>query len=204
MTFVSRGGLKLQHALSVFGLSVDNAICADLGCSTGGFTDCLLQHGAAKVYAVDTGYGVLDYTLRKNPRVVVMERVNALHVELPEKVSLITIDVNWTRQHKILPVAKKLLCSASSARIITLIKPHYEAEKTVLHKGVVPDADVASVVQATLQHIAECGFDVVSITQSPIRGSMGKGNTEFLALLQIQPQANADHGSVGILPTLIH
>ena len=192
MTFVSRGGLKLEHALNVFDLHVEGLTCADLGCSTGGFTDCLLQRGAAKVYAVDTGYGVLDYKLRKDPRVIVMERVNALHVELPEKVTLITIDVNWTRQEKILPVARKLLSPAPDARVITLIKPHYEADKSVLRKGVVPEALVASVVNDTVRRIIGCGFRVVSTTQSPIKGSMGKGNTEFLALLEIEPQMDVD------------
>jgi len=96
--FASRAGQKLDHALTTFSLDIEGKICADLGCSTGGFTDCLLRRGAAKVFAVDTGYGVLDWKLRKDPRVVVMERTNAMHVDLPERVELITIDVGWTRQ----------------------------------------------------------------------------------------------------------
>src|SRR5438034_4090953 len=103
--FVSRAGQKLEHALSIFGVDVTGFVCADLGCSTGGFTDCLLQRGAAKVYAVDTGYGVLDWKLRTNERVVVMERTNAMHVTLPEPVDLVTIDVAWTKQRHILPAA---------------------------------------------------------------------------------------------------
>src|SRR5271167_690382 len=95
--FASRAGLKLDSALNVFSISVTGKICADLGCSTGGFTDCLLQHGASRVFAIDTGYGVLDWKLRKDPRVVVMERTNAMHVTLPGPVELITIDVGWTR-----------------------------------------------------------------------------------------------------------
>ena len=183
-TFVSRGGLKLDHALRTFNLSVAGLTCADLGCSTGGFTDCLLQHGAARVYAVDTGYGVLDYKLRKDARVVVMERTNAMHVELPERVGFISIDVNWTRQEKVLPVAQKLLNNTSDARIITLIKPHYEADPAILRQGVVPEPLVATVLEATLKRVTACGFRVVSTTQSPIKGSGGRGNVEFLALLE--------------------
>src|SRR3954470_8633327 len=109
MPFVSRAGQKLDHAINEFHIDVTNLICADLGCSTGGFTDCLLQRGAKKVYAVDTGYGVLDWKLRKDPRVIVMERTNAMHVEIPEPADLVTIDVAWTKQWHILPAAKKIL-----------------------------------------------------------------------------------------------
>src|ERR1700729_302541 len=103
-SFVSRAGLKLEAALLSFPIDVIGKTCADLGANVGGFTDCLLQHGAAKVYAVDTAYGVLAWTLRKDPRIIVKERMNALHVKLPEPVSLIAVDVGWTRQDKILPV----------------------------------------------------------------------------------------------------
>src|SRR5436309_2115272 len=101
MPFVSRAGQKLDHALDVFKIDVAGLTCADLGCNVGGFVDCLLQRGAAKVYAVDTGYGVLDWKLRKDARVIVMERTNAMHVALPERVTLVTIDVAWTRQQYI-------------------------------------------------------------------------------------------------------
>src|SRR5438128_543365 len=105
MPFVSRAGQKLQHALATFDIDVTGKACADLGCSTGGFTDCLLQQGAAKVYAIDTGYGVLDWKLRNDPRVIVMERTNAMHVTLPQPVEIVTIDVAWTKQRHILPSA---------------------------------------------------------------------------------------------------
>ncbi|HTL27962.1 MAG TPA: SAM-dependent methyltransferase, partial [Tepidisphaeraceae bacterium] len=105
MDFVSRAGQKLLHALDEFKIGVTDKVCADLGCSTGGFTDCLLRRGAKKVYAVDTGYGVLDWKLRNDPRVVVIERTNAMHVELPEKVQVVSIDVAWTKQRNILPSA---------------------------------------------------------------------------------------------------
>src|SRR3569623_385074 len=107
--FVSRAGQKLEHALASFRCDVNGFVCADFGSNTGGFTDCLLKRGAAKVYAIDTGYGVLDWKLRKDPRVVVMERTNAMHVTLPEPVALVVIDVAWTRQRHILPAARLLL-----------------------------------------------------------------------------------------------
>src|SRR3954471_2291855 len=132
MDFVSRAGQKLHHALTRFVISPDGKTCADLGSNTGGFTDCLLQLGARKVYAIDTGYGVLDYKLRKDPRVVVMERTNAMHATLPEKVELVTIDVAWTRQKHILPATKTML--TPTGEVVTLIKPHYEAEAKALRK----------------------------------------------------------------------
>ena len=107
--FVSRAGEKLDHALEAFHLDVTGFTCADFGCNTGGFTDCLLKRDAAKVYAIDTGYGALDWNLRKDPRVVVMERTNAMHVMLPEPVDLVTIDVAWTKQKNILPAAMRVL-----------------------------------------------------------------------------------------------
>src|SRR5438270_10101760 len=128
--FVSRAGQKLDHALTVFGIDVAGLVCADFGSNAGGFVDCLLQRGAAKVYAIDTGYGALEWKLRKNPRVVVMERTNAMHVVLPEKVRLVSIDVAWTKQRNILPAAKGMLEDGGS--VISLIKPHYEASAALL------------------------------------------------------------------------
>ncbi len=133
--FASRAGHKLEAAIVAFGLNPAGRVCADLGANVGGFTDCLLRYGAAKVYAVDTAYGVLAWTLRKDPRVVVKDRTNALHVMLPEPVTLVAIDVGWTRQQKILPAIGRLLpptaavpSAVESADILTLIKPHYESE----------------------------------------------------------------------------
>src|SRR5829696_6971927 len=136
MDFVSRAGRKLDHALTHFDLDVTGKTCADLGSNTGGFVDVLLGRGATKAYAVDTGYGVLEWKLRKDPRVVVMERTNAMHVELPEKVRFVSIDVAWTKQRRILPAARKLL--VDDGRCVTLIKPHYESEPGLLKKGVLP------------------------------------------------------------------
>lgn len=178
--FVSRGGLKLEYALAAFGIDVAGLTCADLGCSTGGFTDCLLKRGATKVYAVDTGYGVLDYKLRKDARVVVRERSNAMHVELPERMDFISIDASWTRQEKLLPNVDKLL--KADGIVITLIKPHYEADSKRLRRGILPTEDVEPVVEWVRSRILACGFTVEATTTSPILG--GQGNTEVLALLR--------------------
>jgi 23S rRNA (cytidine1920-2'-O)/16S rRNA (cytidine1409-2'-O)-methyltransferase len=177
--FVSRGGLKLDHALTFFGLEVSGRICADLGCSTGGFTDCLLRRGAAKVYAVDTGYGVLDWKLRKDPRVVVMERTNAMHVQLPQTVGIVTVDISWTRQRNILPSARKML--AEEGTVVSLIKPHYEADPAILRKGVVPEESVESVVEAVRREIEAAGWVWENSVRSPIKG--GGGNVEVLVRL---------------------
>jgi 23S rRNA (cytidine1920-2'-O)/16S rRNA (cytidine1409-2'-O)-methyltransferase len=180
MPFVSRAGEKLDHALTTFEFDVSGLTCADLGSNVGGFVDCLLQRGATKVYAVETGYGVVDWKLRKDPRVVVMERTNAMHVTLPEPVDLVTIDVAWTRQRHILPAARRLL--SSDGTVITLIKPHYEAEPALLQKGVLPPERVDDVVSGVRQGITAAGFEWVADVRSPIKGA--KGNTEVLALLQ--------------------
>lgn len=180
MAFASRAGKKLDHALSVFGIDVSGMVCADLGSNVGGFVDCLLQRGAAKVYAVEKGYGVLEWRLRKDPRVVVMERTNAMHVELPEPVALVTIDVAWTRQRNILPAAKRLL--GPGGTVVTLIKPHYEAPAGMLRKGVLPEAAVDDVVSGVLKDAYDAGFDAEGTTRSPIIG--GEGNVEVLARLR--------------------
>ena len=183
--FVSRGGLKLEHALSTFGLDVAGLTCADFGCSTGGFTDCLLRRGAARVYAVDTGYGVLDYGLRRDGRVVVMERTNAMHVALPEAVDLVVIDAGWTRQRHALPAALRNL--KPSGRVVTLVKPHYESQRSALVKGVLPEAEVDGVLAAVVPEVVAAGFRVVGTVRSPILGA--KGNAEVLAWLEPDPPA---------------
>jgi 23S rRNA (cytidine1920-2'-O)/16S rRNA (cytidine1409-2'-O)-methyltransferase len=180
MDFVSRAGQKLHHALVTFQISAAGKTCADLGSNTGGFTDCLLQSGAKKLYAIDTGYGVLDYKLRKNPRVVVMERTNAMHAALPETVDLVTIDVAWTKQKHILPAARTML--APAGEVVTLIKPHYEADAKLLRRGVLPPEQLDAVLEHVKSDIAAAQFEVVAITTSPIKGA--KGNVEMLAHLQ--------------------
>ena len=146
--FVGRGGLKLLHALQSFGVSPEGLSCADLGCNVGGFTDCLLVHGARLVYAVDTAYGTLAWTLRQDPRVVVLERTNALHVQPPERVGLVVIDLGWTVQARAIPAALPWL--KPQGRIITLIKPHYEAlggERSGLSRGVLDDSTAEQVAR---------------------------------------------------------
>ena len=123
----------MEHALKTFGFSPKDFVCADFGSSTGGFVDCLLQNGAKKIYAVETGYGVLDWKLRTNENVVVMEKTNAMHVLLPEKVNLISVDTSWTKLEKIIP--NVLVNLKDGGHIIALIKPHYEAEQKMIRKG---------------------------------------------------------------------
>jgi 23S rRNA (cytidine1920-2'-O)/16S rRNA (cytidine1409-2'-O)-methyltransferase len=186
--------LKLRHALDAMAMSVQGLICADFGCSTGGFTDCLLQGGADRVYAIDTGYGVLAWKLRQDPRVVVMERQNALHAPVPPEVTaaggldLVVIDAGWTPQRLVIPAAVKWLKPAG--RIITLVKPHYElepAEKGLLRAGVLPDAEAERIAHRTIDALPAAGVRVLGVTESPIRGGhatkAGAGNREWLAAL---------------------
>lgn len=182
MPFVSRAGQKLEAALDAFAIDVRGLVCADLGSNVGGFVDCLLQRGAQKVYAVEKGYGVVDWKLRKDNRVVVMERTNAMHVELPEKVQLISIDVAWTRQKNILPAARRNL--AAGGTVITLIKPHYESEARRLKKGVLPEEEVGAVVKAVESDIYTAGFELLQQVRSPIIGT--GGNVEVLAMLRLR------------------
>lgn len=177
--YASRGGLKLAHALQAFAVDARAAVCADLGSHAGGFVDCLLQHGAARVYAVDPGYGVLDYRLRRDPRVVVCERTNAMHWRCPEPCALVTIDVGWTPQRRILPAALRLL--AAGGRAITLIKPHYEADRALLRGGVLPKDALAPVLAACREDVAAAGWKIEGETMSPMAGH--GGNAELLWLL---------------------
>ena len=186
--FVGRGGLKLLHALQSFGVSPEGLACADLGCNVGGFTHCLLVHGARLVYAVDTGYGTLAWTLRHDPRVVVLERTNALHVQPPERVGLVVIDLGWTVQARAIPAALAWL--RPQGRIITLIKPHYEAlggERSGLSRGVLDESTAQQVARRVLDDMPRLGVRVLASDRSPIRGGHTKGNRtgnmEWLALL---------------------
>ncbi len=188
--FVSRGGDKLAAALDQFPVSVEGRICADVGASTGGFTDCLLQHGAARVYALDVGYGQIDYRLRSDPRVVVIERTNARYVTaLPEPVSLIVMDVSFIPLHTLFPVLRGWL--TPSADLIPLIKPQFEAGKEAVGKGgVVRDPAVhRRVLQEVLASAQEHGYHVRGLIPSPLRGPAG--NVEFLAWLSLDAPADA-------------
>lgn len=178
--FVSRGGLKLQHALEQFQLDVKGLVVLDVGSSTGGFVDCLLQNGATKVYSVDTAYGEFAWKLRNDPRVVVMERTNILHLDvLPEQVDLITIDASWTKLEKILPVVQKFI--KPNGQIVALLKPHYQAEKSKLVKGVLEEEEALRVKGEVEAKIKDLGFNILLSTPSPILG--GGGNTEYLLLI---------------------
>lgn len=176
--YVSRGGLKLEAALREFGIDVQGRGCCDLGSHVGGFVDCLLQHGAASVHAVEPGYGVLDYKLRRDERVVVHERTNALDFFVDIVFDLVTIDVGWTPQRLILPVARRLLRvstenAAEAIGAITLIKPHYEAPREWLSSGVLQEDRRAEVLATVRADVELAGFRVCGVCQSPIEGHAG-------------------------------
>ncbi len=176
--YVSRGGLKLEAALKHFKVSIQDLTCADLGSSTGGFTDCLLQHGAQKVYAVDTAYNELDWKLRSDDRVFVLEKNNAQKVELPEKVDFISIDISLVPLQEILPAARKLL--KPEGKIIALIKPQYQAsQEDVPEGGVLKDETlIESLLSDVEKWCTKNQFKVHGIIPSPIKG--GGGNKEYL------------------------
>jgi 23S rRNA (cytidine1920-2'-O)/16S rRNA (cytidine1409-2'-O)-methyltransferase len=180
LRFVSRGGDKLDGALSVFELSLAGVVATDLGASVGGFTDCMLQRGAARVYAVDTAYGILDWRLRQDDRVQVLERTNALHVELPEPVDIVAADVGWTPMHLILPTAIRLLKPGGT--VVALLKPQYEAEPVELDRGIVVPDRVLEVVTRVVSGLLSDGFVVAQKVASTVPGS--GGNQEWFILVQ--------------------
>jgi 23S rRNA (cytidine1920-2'-O)/16S rRNA (cytidine1409-2'-O)-methyltransferase len=178
--YVGRGGLKLAHALDTFHIAVAGRQCLDIGASTGGFTDVMLQRGAARVVALDVGHGQLDWRLRNDPRVVVIEHMNARHLTLdalPARVDLVTIDVSFISLSKILPVVPPLL--TASADVVALVKPQFEAGRTEVRKGIIRDPAVHERVLAEVAAAgAEVGLTSVTSTPSPVTGQ--KGNVEFL------------------------
>lgn len=188
--FVSRGGHKLEHALLHFSLNIKGLTAADLGASTGGFTDCLLQHGAHKVHAIDVGRGQLAWTLRRDPRVVVMERTNARHLtpsHFPQPFQafdMIAVDCSFISLRRILPPAIPLIRPAG--RIVALIKPQFEAGKAEADKGqgVITDPAIHERIISELEHfsVVELGLKWHGVTESPLRGPAG--NKEFLVLLE--------------------
>ena len=186
--YVSRGGLKLEKAMQVFPMRPDGKVCMDIGASTGGFTDCMLQNGAVKVYAVDVGYGQLAWKIRSDPRVVVMERTNIRYVtpeDLGEPLDLSVVDVSFISLKIVLPAIQKLL--KPTGQVLCLIKPQFEAGKeNVGKKGVVRDPAVhADVLQNFLALADSLHFTVRNLTFSPVKGP--EGNIEFLAHLSMQP-----------------
>ena len=182
--FVSRGGIKLEHALSHFQLDVSDRVAADIGASTGGFTDCLLKRGARRVYAVDVGYGQLDYRLRRDSRVLVMERLNARYpIPLPEKVDLATLDLSFISVTKVIPSVVKLL--KDTGYLLVLIKPQFEAKRAEVGKGgVIKEPLVhAAVLGRFIDWAVKHGLRLKGLVASPILGS--SGNREFFVLLKL-------------------
>ena len=190
LKYVSRGGLKLEKAMETFDLpDLTGAIAIDAGASTGGFTDCMLQNGAAKVYAVDVGYGQLAWSLRSDPRVVCMERTNVRYLtaeEIPEPLDFGSVDVSFISLRLILPALRPLM--KETGELVCLVKPQFEAGKEkVGKKGVVRDRKVhLEVLEQFLRHAEECDFYVKDLTFSPIRGP--EGNIEYLGHLTVRPQ----------------
>lgn len=185
LPFVSRGGLKLDKAVKVYDLSFDNMVCLDIGASTGGFTDCMLQNGASKVYAVDVGHGQLDWKLRNDERVICMEKCNFRYVtsdEIPEQIDFAATDVSFISLTKILIPAYNLL--KKDAYMVCLIKPQFETTKEkVGKKGVVRDPAVhKEVIEKVISFSEDIGFETVNLDFSPIRGP--EGNIEYLLLIK--------------------
>ena len=192
LRYVSRGGLKLEKAMQTFPITLEGKTCADIGASTGGFTDCMLQNGARRVYAVDVGYGQLDWKLRSDERVVCLERTNARYLsaeQIPEPLDFASIDVSFISLKLIFPALYPLL--REGGEIACLIKPQFEAgREKVGKKGVVRDPAVhLEVLQQFLLHAKENNFTVLGITYSPIRGP--EGNIEYLGFLRKSDEPDA-------------
>jgi 23S rRNA (cytidine1920-2'-O)/16S rRNA (cytidine1409-2'-O)-methyltransferase len=184
LPFVSRGGFKIEKAIQSLDLDVSDMLCLDVGASTGGFTDCLLQHGASRVYAIDVGYGQLDWKLRQDPRVIVIERSNIRYATkelLPEPFDLISIDVSFISLRIVIPAIKKFL--KKDGKVLALIKPQFEVGKNQVGKGgVVKDPELhQSVIKELSEFFSNTGFQVGPVITSPIQGP--KGNTEFIIYL---------------------
>ncbi len=195
LRYVSRGGLKLEKALEAFRLELDGLTCMDVGASTGGFTDCMLQNGAQKVYSVDVGYGQLAWALRNDSRVVNLERVNARHLtpeQVPERIEFFSVDVSFISLTLILPAVLPLL--AEQGRGVCLIKPQFEAgREKVGKKGVVRDSAVhVEVIKKVMNFALENGFSVLGLDFSPVKGP--EGNIEYLILLERSPAAKLREG----------
>lgn len=184
LRYVSRGGLKLEKAMGLWPIDLRDKICADIGASTGGFTDCMLQNGARLVYAVDVGYNQLDWKLRTHPRVVCLERTNARYLtweQIPEPLDFFSVDVSFISLNLILPALRPLM--REGAQAVCLVKPQFEAGKDkVGKKGVVRDPEVhLEVLEHFVNHAAQAGFEVKDLTYSPIKGP--EGNIEYLGYL---------------------
>ncbi|MBM4429858.1 MAG: TlyA family RNA methyltransferase [Chloroflexi bacterium] len=199
VAYVSRGGFKLETALRSFVVDVAGMVIADVGASTGGFTDCLLQGGAARVYAIDVGYGQLAWSLRQDPRVVVLDRINVRYLQgLPEAIDLATVDVSFISLKLVLPAVRRLL--KSEGQVIALIKPQFEAGRDQVRKGVVKDPAVhRAVLHDLLSWAGSQGWIVQGLVVSPLRGPAG--NVEFLTHLRLPSGAPAPLARDGVPAT---
>ena len=192
LPYVSRGGLKLEKAMKTFPITLTDKICADIGASTGGFTDCMLQNGARKVYSVDVGYGQLDWKLRSDPRVVCMERTNVRYLtkdDIPEPLDFGSVDVSFISLRLILPALRPLL--KETGELVCLVKPQFEAgREKVGKKGVVREKSTHhEVIEKVTEFAVSIGFSVLEITFSPIKGP--EGNIEYLVHLKKCPEEEA-------------
>lgn len=196
LKYVSRGGLKLEKAMNCFDVSLEGKICMDVGSSTGGFTDCMLQNGAVKVYAVDVGHGQLDWKLRKDERVVCMEKTNIRYVtpkDIPDRIQFSSIDVSFISLTKVLEPVQRLL--TEDGQVVALIKPQFEAgREKVGKKGVVREKSThLEVIESVLCHASGLGFEIRGLEYSPIKGP--EGNIEYLVHLQNRQAADAQGGT---------
>lgn len=202
LKYVSRGGLKLEKAVKVFGLALDGMICMDIGASTGGFTDCMLQSGAARVYSIDVGHGQLAWKLRGDERVVCMEKTNFRYIkpeDLPDLIDFASVDVSFISLSKILPAAYPLLREYS--KMVCLIKPQFEAGRDqVGKKGVVRDPKVhREVIEAAFGYAAETGFCLLNLDYSPVRGP--EGNIEYL--MEIEKSDGEDRVGLSVIGEVV-
>lgn len=181
--YVSRAGVKLEEALKHYGIDVVGKVCMDVGAATGGFTDCLLQYGASQVYAVETGYGVLDWKLRNDPRVNVRERSNILYsLDIPRDIDLAVVDTSWTKLRLSVPAASRFV--KPKGIILALIKPQYEIDKKLLRGGIVPEEELSNVLESIKIQMQDLGFKTSEIIDSPITGEAG--NKEYWVKLMIK------------------
>lgn len=201
LPYVSRGGLKLEKAMNNFGVSLEGKTCMDVGASTGGFTDCMLQNGAVKVYSIDVGYGQLDWKLRNDPRVVCMEKTNIRYVvleDIQEPAQFSSIDVSFISLTKVLLPVRNLL--TDEGEIVCLIKPQFEAgREKVGKKGVVRDPAVhLEVIEKVIDYAAEIAMEPCHLSFSPIKGP--EGNIEYLLHLKKKPEGEEIHSSLEVTP----
>lgn len=202
LKYVSRGGLKLEKAVQTFGLKIDGMVCMDIGASTGGFTDCMLQSGAVKVYSIDVGHGQLAWKLRNDERVICMEKTNFRYIkpeDLSEPIDFASVDVSFISLSKILPAAYPLL--REQAKMVCLIKPQFEAgREQVGKKGVVRNPKVhEEVIRAVFNYAGETGFSLLNLDYSPVRGP--EGNIEYL--MEIEKSGGEDRIGASVIGEIV-